>query len=107
MNMEKTIASLKDCTGEELERLNEAVQEARLDQYRRHYPRIASHIEDIFQQIGEAGYGLTIRDSYANDVVLYPSELSNETFTIDVYHKADKSKWDDELGIDLPEGEEE
>ena len=107
MNMEKVIASLNDCNSEELERLNDAVQEARLNLYRRNYPRIASYIEEAFQQIGEAGYGLIVRDSYANDVVLYPSELSNETFTIDVFHKADKPKWDDELGIDLTEGEEE
>ena len=103
MNMEKVIASLNDCNSEELERLNDAVQEARLNLYRRNYPRIASYIEEAFQQIGEAGYGLIVSDNYDNNIVLYPPELSNETFTIDVYHKADKPKWDGEFGIDLLE----
>lgn len=108
MNMEKMVSFIKeDCNGEELEYLNKVLQEARLEQHRKHYGSIAEYIGNAFEKAGEAGFGMVISDSYSNDVTLYPSELANCSFIINVFHKADKPKWDDELGIDLTEGEEE
>lgn len=108
MDMEKMVSFIKDdCNGEELEYLNKILQEARLEQHRKHYDSIAEYIGNAFEKAGEAGFGMVISDSYSNDVTLYPSELANSTFNITVFHKADKSMWGDELGIDLTEGEEE
>ena len=100
MNIEKVIASLKDCSAEELEQVNQAVQDARLNQYRKHYDRITTYFSDALQQVGEANFGVVVRDSYDNEVILYPTELRKESFTIEVYHKKDENKWRDELNLE-------
>ena len=75
MNIEKVIASLKDCSAEELEQVNQAVQDARLNQYRKHYNRITTYFSDALQQVGEANFGVVVRDSYDNEVILYRPNL--------------------------------
>ena len=100
MNIEKVIASLKDCSAEELDQINMALQDTRLNQYRKYYSRISTYIGDALQQVGEANFGVVIRDSYENEVILYPTELKKESFAIEVYHKKDENKWRDELNLE-------
>lgn len=105
MNIDKVISAINDCSGEELERINEILQNTRLNQYRKHYDHIATYIGNALQQAGEAGFGVVISDSYDNTVILYPTELIKESFSVEVYHKKDENKWRDELNLeDADEG---
>lgn len=104
MDVFKILEALDSLSFDELEAVSTHVTNTMKDHLPEVYDKIETHLAEYLKEYAKKGFGLVVANYDGTTVILSPSAILVEDYTIIPYHRDDDEKCED-YGIDKDERE--